>query len=74
MPTIKPMKEEKIMAYGIHKCSICGKQFEGWGNNPRPVTNGDNDVCCDECNEEKVIPTRILHAIHSLMRKEEEDK
>lgn len=40
-------------------CSICGKIFTGWGNNPWPVTTGENDTCCDECNDTKVIPARI---------------
>ena len=42
-----------------HVCSICGKKFTGWGNNPYPVTKGENDKCCDKCNEEKVVPARI---------------
>lgn len=29
-------------------CVICGKKFEGWGNNPAPVK--DHGRCCDECN------------------------
>ena len=40
-------------------CSICGKTFIGWGNNPYPVTKGENDRCCDECNGIYVIPARI---------------
>lgn len=41
------------------KCSICGKMFTGWGNNTWPVMTGDNDTCCDECNDTVVIPARI---------------
>lgn len=48
-------------------CSICGREFTGWGNNPYPVTKGENDRCCDDCNESKVIPARI----YALMHKEE---
>lgn len=40
-------------------CSICGKTFYGWGNNPYPVTKGEDDKCCDDCNNEYVIPMRI---------------
>lgn len=45
------MKTEKKI------CVICGKEFEGWGNNPYPVAN--EGECCDECNASKVIPARI---------------
>lgn len=40
-------------------CSICGKHFIGYGNNPAPVTEGDDDTCCDACNANSVIPARI---------------
>lgn len=43
-------------AYEKHKCVICGKDFDGWGNNAWPVKDG---ICCDECNAEKVIPERL---------------
>ena len=38
-------------------CSICGKEFEGWGNNARPFERGS---CCDECNEEVVLKIRLF--------------
>ena len=43
------------------KCSICGKNIEvkgTWkeGNNAWPVNNGR---CCDKCNSDIVLPTRI---------------
>ena len=38
-------------------CCICGKEFEGYGNNPYPVK--DNGACCDQCNNDVVIPKRI---------------
>ena len=31
-----------------HKCCICGRTFNGWGNNPHPVK--DSGRCCDACN------------------------
>lgn len=39
------------------RCCICGKEFEGFGNNPRPVKK--SGVCCDECNFNYVIPARL---------------
>ncbi len=39
-----------------HICSICGKEFEGFGNNAEPVNDG---ICCDKCNTEVVIPRRL---------------
>lgn len=44
------------------KCCICGKEFEGYGNNPYPIGRdiySSEDRCCDECNTTKVIPARI---------------
>lgn len=38
------------------KCVICGKEFEGYGNNAQPVKDG---LCCDECNMKVVIPERL---------------
>lgn len=40
-----------------YKCSICGKEFIGWGNNAYPVNDGR---CCDECNFKVVIPRRFI--------------
>lgn len=37
------------------KCCICGKEYEGWGNNAQPLAEGQ---CCDGCNK-KVIKARI---------------
>lgn len=44
------MKKKKI-------CCICGKEFEGYGNNPYPLKN--EGECCDECNTNFVIPARL---------------
>ncbi len=41
------------------KCSICGKQYKGYGNNALPVNNGR---CCDSCNETIVVPRRFQDA------------
>lgn len=37
-------------------CVICGKHYEGYGNNAQPVADGR---CCDECNIRVVIPARL---------------
>lgn len=37
-------------------CSICGKKYEGYGNNAQPVNDGR---CCDKCNSTIVVPRRI---------------
>ena len=50
------------MAIEKKKCCICGKEFEGWGNNPWPINNDPNVVCCDECNTNTVVPARIAGA------------
>jgi hypothetical protein len=42
------------------KCCLCGKEVEGYGNDPSPIqTENEDDECCDECNLAKVIPVRI---------------
>ena len=38
-----------------NKCVLCGKLFSEYGNNPMPLAKG---LCCDECNEKKVLPER----------------
>ena len=52
-------------------CCICGKEFEGWGNNPDGAAwkthDGEIELpefepldrCCDECNAKYVVPGRI---------------
>ena len=40
-------------------CIICGETFNEIGNNPEPVYIGKGDRCCDECNNNKVIPARL---------------
>jgi hypothetical protein len=37
-------------------CSICGQQYQDWGNNAAPVNDGR---CCNECNSTRVIPARL---------------
>ena len=40
----------------VQVCSICGKEFEGYGINAAPEKDG---TCCDECNMNAVIPARL---------------
>lgn len=39
------------------KCCICGKEIEGYGNNPAPIAGNQ---CCDECHQKVVIPYRVF--------------
>lgn len=38
-------------------CCLCKKESTGFGNNPAPVALKGR--CCDKCDREVVIPTRI---------------
>lgn len=38
------------------KCDICGKEVEGYWNNPAPL---EGKQCCDNCNKQYVIPARM---------------
>ncbi len=48
-------------------CCICGKEHEGFGNNPtgavdetkKRITWGEGDRCCDDCNRQYVLPGRM---------------
>lgn len=53
------------------KCCICGKDIQGWGNNALPVKDG---ICCDECNEKKVIPARIVQLYKNKGTKTEQKR
>jgi hypothetical protein len=39
------------------KCCLCGEIYEHYGNNPAPIMF--NGRCCDDCNENRVIPERL---------------
>ena len=52
----KIKKKGKLSMEKKFICCLCGKEFNGWGNNAAPVANGE---CCDECNSNIVIPARI---------------
>jgi len=40
-------------------CCICGKSFEGWGNDPWPVVMDDDAECCDSCDMGIVLMARL---------------
>lgn len=54
--TNKMKKTEPIQETGT--CYLCGEPYEHWGNNPEPIAKFDQR-CCDKCNHEKVIPSRM---------------
>ena len=47
-------------------CCICGKTFNGCGNNPYPVSKDENAKCCDQCNLDSVIPARLMEILQKL--------
>lgn len=55
-----------------YKCCICGDTFCGWGNNPSPVVNDEDALCCDNCNSLHVIPARM--AMIYLQKEKEENQ
>ena len=46
-----------IESHSEKKCVLCGKEIEGYGNNPAPLA--DEGKCCDSCNSKRVIPARL---------------
>lgn len=44
-------------------CCLCGKECENeYGNNPEPLMrNSDTTRCCNECNNNMVIPARLYN-------------
>lgn len=48
------------------RCSICNQEMTHptlknyLGNNPFPIRTDENARCCDSCNENFVIPARII--------------
>jgi hypothetical protein len=43
-------------------CSICNEKYEGFGNNARPINDGE---CCDACNQE-VIYQRLQMIVEGV--------
>lgn len=42
------------------KCCICNEEIKNYGNNAEPFKKG---TCCDDCNIQFVIPSRMLDII-----------
>ena len=53
-----------------NKCALCGKEFEGYGNNGQPLVDG---TVCDECNKE-VIKARINSMKNENLNENDENK
>ena len=58
-------KKKSERAYPV--CSICGQEYQGWGNNAYPINSGR---CCNVCNDNHVIPARIAQ----MYRRQEDDR
>jgi len=58
MPAIQNKSQMKTMT-----CCICDEQFKTqyYGNNPAPMVNDPDAVCCDQCNK-LVIKARCILA------------
>lgn len=47
---------KEISKNNFQICCVCGKKFNGYGNNAYPICKG---ICCDDCNYKVVIPSRL---------------
>lgn len=65
-------EEEEEMETEKPICNLCGEVIEGWTYNPAPIISG---VCCDLCNDSKVIPARIgiAYIIEERLKELEEE-
>jgi len=54
----------------MNACCICGRLFEGYGNDPRPVIDKPGKRCCDECNNKIVVTERMRLGERSRHRAE----
>lgn len=52
-------KLESLNATSTNICCFCGQTFMGFGNNPYPASKNEEDRCCNDCNDDIVIPSRI---------------
>ena len=52
------------------KCCICGKSFYGNGNNAYPLMRNRENKCCNECNNDYIIPLRMIE----ILAKKERNK
>ena len=44
-----------------YNCSLCKQKQTGWGNNPYPLCDVEDNksICCYVCNKLLVIPKRL---------------
>jgi len=55
--------EKKMKTIEVKKCFVCKQELVGTGHNPYPIIQTQffkSARCCDNCNNEEVIPARIL--------------
>lgn len=52
-------------------CCLCGKEKEGYGNNPWPLAKTGR--CCNNCNIYKVIPARLNLSTEEYEKKVKEE-
>lgn len=52
----------------IFTCCICGRVFEGFGNNPWPISKTPGDRCCNDCDA-FVVRARILGTLDKNNKK-----
>ena len=58
--TLELQRLKRTNKVEMYKCVICGETNEGYGNNPDPVKKEGR--CCNDCDNNKVIPARIILA------------
>ena len=51
------------------ECCFCKEDVGGYGNNPAPVKQDANAVCCNLCNMKIVIPMRFANILDDLNKK-----
>lgn len=59
----------------VDTCCICGREIDGYGNNPEPYKSAENgERCCDPCNVKFVIPARLAQMYAAKNNKEGKDE
>lgn len=53
-------------------CCICGKEFEGFGNDPYPVKQTGR--CCNDCNTMYVVEARLDKLLNGVEDGYKQDK
>lgn len=49
------MNEKSLLS----TCVLCGKKYTGIGNSCYPIFDDDSLLCCDDCNDTRVIAARL---------------